>query len=174
MNSEPSSRVEASVSGRSCVTMIAVAMLALPACVQVDGGAVELSWSLRDFEGARNDCAQAGIAEIRVCWAPLADGGATGPPECTIQRTDAGLREFFRSFDCAEKRGVTRFEVPPGPNAFFVQPICVGGGEPTGPYQVPSPIVRTVATGEVVTLNQVLIIAANERCSGDACTCQAP
>lgn len=151
-----------------------VAAAALTACVQVDGGAVELSWSLRDFEGAKNDCAQSGITEIRVCWLPLADGGTSGPPECAIQRTDGGLRQLFRSFDCVEKRGVTRFEVPPGPNAFFVQPICSGGDEPTGPYQVPSPIVRTVESGQVVTLDQVLIIAANERCSGPECTCAAP
>jgi hypothetical protein len=155
------------------VTLIATAVLVSTACVQVEGGAVELSWCLRDFQGAKNDCAQSRIEQIRVCWVPVTDGGA-GPPVCTIQRTDAGLRELFDLFECSDKRGVTRFQVPTGANAFFVQPICIGGGEPTGPFQVPSPIVRTVESGQVVTLNQVLIIAANENCQGADCTCASP
>jgi len=88
-----------------------------------------------------------------------------------VSREDGGIDRLYRAFDCEQNRGVTRFEVPPGPNALFVSPLCAGGQEPTGPLSVPAPIVRTVVRGEVVTLDQILIVASNEDCTGDQCTC---
>lgn len=149
---------------------VAVAMLA-PGCVEIDGGAVELSWALRDFDGQPNDCQAARIETIRICWQPLGDGGLPDSLSCEGVRTDAGLDLLYRSFDCEQNRGVTRFEVPPGPTALFVAPLCVGSAEPTGRLTVPPPIVRTVSRGEVVTLNQILIEASNATCMDTDCTC---
>jgi hypothetical protein len=142
------------------------------ACVEIDGGAVELAWLLRDFEGEPNDCQSARIAEIRVCWQPL--GGDASLPEqneCVALATDGGRVEQFREFDCGARRGVTRFEIPGGSTSFFVEPLCQDGALPPGPYQVPPPIVRTVTNGSVVTLNQLLIVASNEQCAEENCTC---
>jgi len=156
-----------------CVIAIAAATT-LPACVEVDGGAVELSWRLRDSTGGEEPdmCTVTRVGKIRICWIPLdADAGLPSQPQCTIERLDGGFKELYRDFDCVEKRGVTRFEVPPGQNAFFVQPVCNDGRAPTGPYQVPPPIVRQVDSGAVVTLNQLLVIVTPTDCQGDACTC---
>ena len=151
-----------------CLAVIAIACAAA-GCVEIDGGAVELAWTLRDFEDDSIDCDEARIDKIRICWAPLTDGGTTTDPSCRAVVTDAGVERLYRAFECDQYRGVTRFEVPPGPTALFVAPLCAGGQEPTGPFQVPPPIVRTVVEGEVVTLNQILIIA--EDCAGTDCTC---
>ncbi len=157
-----------------CVIAIAAAGT-LPACVEVDGGAVELSWRLRDFTGEKepdNMCTLTRVGAIRICWLPLdTDAGLPDAPQCTIERLDGGFKELYRDFDCTAKRGVTRFEVPPGANAFFVQPVCANGKAPTGPYQVPPPIVRQVDSGAVVTLNQLLVIVTPTDCQGEACTC---
>lgn len=160
-----------------CVIAIAAATT-LPACVEVDGGAVELSWRLRDSTGGEDPdmCTVARVGKIRICWIPLeADAGLpSGAPQCTIERLDGGFKELYRDFDCGQRRGVTRFEVPTGPNAFFVQPVCEDGKAPTGPYQVPPPIVRQVDSGAVVTLNQLLVIVTPKGCEGDSCTCPPP
>jgi hypothetical protein len=157
------------------IAIAAAVLLAGVSCVEVEGGAVELSWRLRDVRGGDSDCALARVGTIRVCWVPVTgDAGADQMTECTIVRTDAGFSELFREFDCTEKRGVTRFEVPAGPNALFVRPVCADGQAPTGDFQVPPPIVRNVETGGVVTLNQLLIVVSADDCVGEACTCPPP
>jgi hypothetical protein len=170
MNSRLLQAVQPRVSRRLLVILIAAA--AAGGCVEIDGGAVELSWTLRDSDGKQNDCQSARIDQIRICWSPLADDASTsGTLSCQVAREDGGIERLYRAFDCEQNRGVTRFEVPPGPNALFVSPLCVGAQEPTGPFNVPAPIVRTVVKGEVVTLDQILIVASNHQCVADQCTC---
>lgn len=166
MNRRPLRSVDPRVS--RCLAVIAIACAAA-GCVEIEGGAVELSWTLRDFDGGPNECEPARIDRIRLCWTPLMDGGPGTDPECQAVVTDGGVEQRFRSFECDQYRGVTRFEVPPGPTALFVAPLCLGGAEPTGRLQVPPPIVRTVIEGEVVTLNQLLILAG--KCPGADCSC---
>jgi len=155
------------------VTAIAAGLLlAGAACVEVDGGAIELSWRLRNFEGSELSCTSANIGQVRVCWVPLGDAGSDVEAECTTLRVDGGFVEWFRDFECGLKRGVTRFEVPSGPNAIFVRPICTDGTAPVGDYQVPPPIVRNVERGGVVTLNQLLLVIEND-CGAGRCACPA-
>ncbi len=136
-------------------------------CVEIDGGAVELAWTLRDFQGDNNTCGKSEVDKVRVCWRSLGDAG-TAPSECVIIRTDGGLAGQLRDFDCSASRGVTRFEVPAGRTSLFIEPLCAGGNPARGPYQVPPPIVRTVEDGKVVTINQLLIVASNAECHTDA------
>ena len=139
-------------------------MLAASAgCIEIEGGAVELSWSLRSFDGDRVDqCASARIDEVRVCWEAVADG------------TSTGICEGSQSFPCGEENGVSGFEIDPGATAFWIEPICVDGSpaEP-GSYEVPPPIVRTVEEGNIVTLNSLLIEVAPfaSSCPDTGCTC---
>lgn len=145
-------------------------------CVGIDGGASELTWSLRTFEGepfedeekCRNKNVK--INKVRLCW-----------NEATNADTGCRLGKF-RDFDCKEETGVTLFEIEPGPTRFWIEPLC----EPRAPgadslpalpntYQVPPEIVRTVKEGEVVTLDALLIVVTDpDTCTGSECTCVRP
>jgi hypothetical protein len=133
-------------------------------CVGIDGGATELTWSLRTFEGESSDCREAKISKVRLCW-----------NEATS--TDTGCRSGkFREFDCKEETGVTLFEIEPGSMRFRVEPLCADGlVAASSTYQVPPEIVRTVREGEVVTLDALLIVVTDpESCTGAECTCVRP
>lgn len=133
-------------------------------CVGIDGGASELTWSLRTFRGESSGCEESRVEMIRLCW----NAGAEG---------DTGCRPGnFRDFACLEETGVTLFEIAPGPTRFFVQPICLdGAAAQTGTFQVPPEIVRNVREGEVVTLEALLIVVTDpDTCRGAECTCVRP
>lgn len=135
--------------------------------MDVNGGAVELSWSLRTFEGdSLEACERAGIDSIRLCWLPQTDGGGSGGGRCRPTQ--------YRAFACADESGVTRFEIPPGPTSLWIEPVCADG-LPADPntYQVPPPIVRTLEEGQVATLSSLLVaVSDNQSCTGPGCTCQ--
>jgi hypothetical protein len=146
--------------------------MAMGACVKIDGGAAELSWSLRDQGGDSIDsCATARIDAIRLCWTALEDGGSS-VPQCRPPD--------FDQFRCDDLSGVTRFEIEPGPTSLFIQPICPNGDPAAiGSYEVPPPIVRTVDDGRVVTLNSLLVVVKRTNCCVDPgdmscqiCTCR--
>lgn len=158
--------------------VVAIALFVLAAlfgnlaCVEINGGAVELSWTLRDFDGDKTDCGPARIGSIRICWQGIVgDAGLPEDPDCVAVATEAGFREQYREFDCLASRGVTRFEIPAGRTALFVEPICESGTPPQGPYQVPPPIVRVVEDGQVVTLNQLLIVVTDSAVASQDSTC---
>lgn len=146
------------------LTLIVLALTpAAAACIEIDGGAVELSWSLRSFEGDQvESCPEARIDEVRVCWQSISEG------------TSTGVCEGSQSFPCGEENGVSGFEIDPGSTAFWIEPICIDGSpaEP-GSYQVPPPIVRTVEDGNIVTLNSLLIVVTpfRDSCPDSGCTC---
>lgn len=134
-------------------------------CVQIDGGAVELSWSIRNFDGESSSCDLrttdgsndfADIDQIRICWEPVEPGGEIGVCDPMLSET----------FDCRVGHGVSGFEIAPGDTALWIEPVCEGTMvTPTvGKYEVPAPIVRDVTSGEVVTLNALLIVAAPDAC----------
>jgi hypothetical protein len=149
---------------RGALLSLAIA-LGSAGCVAIDGGAAELSWSLRSFEGKSQSCAEAGVEGIRLCWESLDDSSSTG---CRPGQ--------FRTFPCTDEAGVTGFEIPVGRTKFFAEPVCAGGAPAgAGTFQAPPPIVRTVRDGEVVTLDSLLIVVTDQdNCSGDSCTCSLP
>lgn len=152
---------------RSCFSWLPLSwLLLLSGCVDVQGGAVELSWSLRTYEGASlAPCSRADIDRVRICWDSLEDGGR---PAARCQPSQ------YRSFPCDEQSGVTRFEVPPGPASLFIEPVCLDGlPAPIGTYEVPPAIVRTIVDGEVATLSSLLMVVTdNQTCTGPGCTCR--
>jgi hypothetical protein len=128
------------------------------ACVEVNGGAVELSWSLRSFGGTRiEECDDVRIESIRLAWKAAPDGGSG----TSLEPDD------WETFPCEDSRGITEFSIPAGRQMFWILPLCPGGTSPTGDYEVPPPIVRTVTEGTVITLDALLVVA-------DASTCPAP
>jgi hypothetical protein len=170
--------VRHSVASSFAALLVAVAAVENVGCVNVSGGAAELSWSLRDSEGLSlggvitESCTEANIGEVRLCWQLLVDGGSE-LPQCRPGN--------FRDFACEDGSGVTGFTIPPGRASLFVQPIC-DSGEPAvvGSFDVPPPIVRQVEEGQVVTLNSLLIVVNRTNCcTGDPedmsctpCTCR--
>lgn len=143
---------------RVLATLLALCTTQGTHCVDIAGGASELSWELRTFEGERVSCADAKVSQIRLCWSAL-DEEATG---C----------RRFRSFSCKDLTGVTLFEIEPGPTKLYVEPICVDGqAASSGTFQGPSEIVRTVREGEVVTLGALLIAVTDPDSCGSQCTC---
>lgn len=128
------------------------------ACIEVNGGAAELSWTLRDFEGKPIDtpaCTRTNIREVRLNWKAVTDDAA-GPLE-----PDGSDR-----FTCSDNRGVTEFIIPAGRQMLWIEPICQDAITATS-YEVPPPIVRTVVQGTVITLDALLLVVDED------CTCQA-
>lgn len=149
------------------MTMIAGALLGMSsaACVDVNGGAVELSWFLISASGKVTNCGEVGIEQVRICWTPVDAAPADiGMLACSPGQT--------RDFLCTDSRGVTDFSIETGPQLFWIEPLCASG-EPraTGTYEVPPPILRSVQDGGVVTLSSLLIVdlvAGPDGCSEPA------
>lgn len=135
------------------------------ACVEVNGGAVELSWSVRTFDGDRvedscdDDDHDVHLEGIRLAWKAVEGDGDGGG---TVLEPDG-----WDEFPCSDRRGITDFRVPTDQQMLWIVPVCAGGLPATGNYQVPPPIVRTIQEGTVTTLNALLVVA-------DESTCPAP
>lgn len=168
VNSAPAPEVERPISSLAWVILLASTLLAAPGCFDVQGGAVELSWSLFDFEGDSVDCDDGDVAEVRLCWAPVGDDGAVS----TTCRSG-----FDEVFECRAERGATSFELPEGRTAFWIVPLCADGAEADpGTFQVPAPIVREVQDGKLVTLSSLAIVVSDNSemsptCGPAGCTC---
>lgn len=169
MNSSSSPRVERPVHGsraRTATALVAAALLGagIAACVDIGGGAVELSWYLLSYSGDPiGDCECAGIDQVRVCWVP--------EDEAPADATELTCAEGRRSppIPCTQNRGATDFVIDSKPHLFWIEPMQ---DEQTplapGSYEVPSPILRTVEHGSVVTLDSLLIVT-QPKCEIPAC-----
>jgi hypothetical protein len=136
--------------------MLLLAAWLLGACGQApQGGAVELSWALRDHTQGFVGCGDTAIAYMRLSWTvsgdelPVEDGGPVLP------------RYGSDSWPCNnndERHGVTGFVVPEGEAMFTVSPECALN-EPAmvAHFRAPPPIPRKVTLGEIVTLGALVI-----------------
>jgi hypothetical protein len=139
--------------------------VALAGCVPVDGGAVELSWTVRSL-GDPYGCVRevAGrvvdrIGDISLCaraCTVIVDGQCVGDAVCPV-----------RSWPCERLMGATRFEIVAGRKELWIEVGCPDGTPAN--VVVPEPVVRDIADGEVTQLNALLItVPAN----GVACVVQ--
>src|SRR5688572_16198192 len=97
------------------------------ACVEVNGGAVELSWSVRNFAGDRvgDDCQNLDrrkgplvhVDRIRLAWKAAENGGDAADME----------PDGSADFPCGDGRGITRFSIPAGRQMLWIVPICADG-----------------------------------------------
>jgi hypothetical protein len=123
--------------------LVLAAAIATGGCVPIDGGAVELRWTIRDESGCSrdnndscvNDCGQARIT--RVTLVAELDSGE-------VRRLD---------FACDAGYGSSDFALPAGRHLFYIEP----GGPGATDAVVPDPISAQVHQGEVTDL-QVLVI----------------
>jgi hypothetical protein len=123
------------------------------ACTEVSGGAVEISWNLRNVDGSGVSC---GFAEVEFIRLNILDDFGAG----------------YVEFPCTDERGVTRFDLAPGDAELWLSPACESTLDPIA-YRAPPPIVRTITEGEVITLDTQLIeVRAGNCLPEDPCTCQ--
>ncbi len=125
-------------------------------CVEVNGGAVELAWTVRPADGREDvECARDTdiIEEVWLCaraCTVIVDGQCTGETTCPVQ-----------SFPCEGFRGTTKFEITSGRKELWIEVKCAGGTP--ADVIVPEPILRDIADGEVTQLNAVLITVPVDR-----------
>ncbi|HTR50770.1 MAG TPA: hypothetical protein VMJ10_08700 [Kofleriaceae bacterium] len=143
-------------------------------CTTANGGAVDLSWTLRPQSGTTDpnipspfvDCGLKGNDSTT----PLA-----GPVEWIELDWAVGAVTGQRTFCCYLEHGVTTFDLPQGTASLSVVPLC-GDGNPAedGTYVAPAPVLRSVTEGATITLGAVELIvdvASNETdCSGGSGT----
>lgn len=144
------------------ITLALVSALAA-SCAQVDGGAVELSWTLRPASSSLTDkfvsCnatidnVQFEVAEVRLDWEPV-----SGEPGST-------------AWPCDDSHGVTKFELPTGDTLLTVTPICATGPAAPDTYIAPAPERRTVIAGDTVSLGAVELVLQVSSCDQQPCIC---
>ncbi len=142
-------------------------MIGISACVEIGGGAAELSWSIRAPDGSASACNlrersgadRPDIVEVALCWETFVPG-----QEVSL----ACNRDRREVFECTRSRGATQFRIDSGTTALWVEPLC-SDGQPLEPglVEVPAPLVRDVGNGQVVTLDALLIVADAQACVRD-------
>jgi hypothetical protein len=137
---------------RACIVPMATSLSLLGACNEVTG--VDLSWSLERFDGRRVEtCLEARVEKIRLTWG----------------EGDNDHEDWF----CEDRNAVTRRDVPPGPALLSVEPMCFdGNAADKTTYEAPAPLAREIVSGQVVTLNTILIMVQAECDGSRPCTCE--
>jgi hypothetical protein len=108
-------------------------------CVDINGGAVEVRWEIRQADGDQTSCGDTKVAEVVLCARPVEGGPAT-----------------CRYWPCTEYQGTTAFSIEPGRYALSIAPRCATG---IPNANVPAPILRDITNGNVTELNTLLIEA---------------
>lgn len=128
-----------------------------PACIDVQGGALEGGWVINAAaNGLRINCACAQLKWVRFALDP-ADGG-----------DDPCAEDDRCRFPCAAETGTTGFVIPEGSYGISVIPLDAEG-VPVGPAEgvvAPAPSQRGVRAGELTSLGVSLLTAAHDRLAG--------
>lgn len=135
--------------------------LLLAGCIDVNGGAVELSWKLRPassslpdkFVDCESDLLIAPVTRIRLDW-------------------EVGDRSGFESWRCSDNHGVTGFDLPVGQALLWVTPECAGEAADPATYTAPAPEARKVILGDTVSLGAVEIVVQVSYCGQQPCICE--
>jgi hypothetical protein len=115
--------------------------------VAINGGAVELAWTVRTEDARPTDCVKQGIMTVSLCvrdCTQMLDGVCTGETQCP-----------FVSFPCARLHGATPFSITPGQKELWITATCANGAVAGG--RVPESVLRDVTEGDVTQLNALLI-----------------
>lgn len=131
-------------------------------CVDINGGAVELSWKLRPRSSPLED-------KFVDC-----DSGQPGTQPVARMRLNWSVDGLpgFDEWPCEDSHGVTGFELPDGTALLSVQPICAGDVALPASYIAPPAERRTVNTGDTVSLGAIELIVTVSSCDAAACICE--
>ncbi|HEY4175441.1 MAG TPA: hypothetical protein VGM90_01355 [Kofleriaceae bacterium] len=141
---------------------ISALLLGCASCVQVDGGAVELSWKLRPAASTLED-------KFVGC-----DSGQPGTNPVTRIRLDwdVGGVVGTRAWRCDDNHGVTGFDLPEGDALLSIVPECAEGPASETTYTSPAPVRRRVISGDTVSLGAVEIVLQVSYCGQQPCICE--
>jgi hypothetical protein len=156
---------------------VAIATLCLPvhACDLGNGGAAELSWSLRPASSA---------VPQKFVGCDAQDSG--GNPIRSIKQIrlhwQVGTASCSHAWPCEANHGATGFEIPQGIADLRLTLECgdpdPGDGacaedDPAVPetYIAPAIVQREVVRGQAVTLGAVEVVVSSAACPGAPCTC---
>lgn len=157
---------------RLVVALLGLAACAVPACVPIDGGAVEISWIVvaPDGRGITNcGCADPAIAKVRLVLRGVG-GAIDGATPC------AGKAQC--DFACQRQTGATAFDIPPtGPGeSYEVSVVAVdgtGNEVPQSSIMTPAPILYQVAKGQPTEVQAFTLVApCAPSCNGSVCSPQ--
>jgi hypothetical protein len=133
------------------VTALGAALLA--ACLEIDGGAVEVAWVLRSYDEKALRCREAEppIARIRLVVTPF------GSPDEDLCAAGTLVQ---CAFECEGGVGTSAFDIPPGDYLFSLQ-AETEDGSPLGPGEVvvPAPLLRSIVRGEITDLGVWQVVA---------------
>jgi hypothetical protein len=143
----------------------------IPACVQINGGAVEISWLVvaSGTGGIITDCscAQPAIAKVRLVL--VGKGGS-------IDGTTPCAGQAQCDFPCQNQTGATAFDIPPTGTgeSYNASLVAVGadGSELAG-IMAPDPILLQVVKGQPTEVGAFALTATcAPACSGNVCAPQ--
>jgi hypothetical protein len=125
------------------------------ACVEVNGGAVEVSWVVRSPAGGGItdcSCAQPAITTVRLVLRGV--GGAIHDATPCAGRAQC-------DFPCQRQTGATPFDIRatlPG-ERYEVSVVAVAGGAELPEVTAPAPILREVVTGQPTEVEAFQLVA---------------
>jgi hypothetical protein len=154
-------------SALATTTVIACLAGLIPACVQIDGGAVEISWVVVAPDGrAITDCSCASPAIAKVRLSLVGVGG-------DIDGIDACAGQAQCDFPCQRQTGSTRFDIKPTQNGemYSVSVVALGAdGNPLPGVTTPAPILRQVVFGQPTEVEAFALVAGcSATCNGSVC-----
>ncbi len=126
------------------------------ACVEIDGGAVEVSWVIRSPSGAGITdcgCAEPAIATVRLVLTGV-KGTLEGATPC------AGRAQC--DFPCQRQTGATPFDIRetlPG-ESYEVSVVAVADGVVLTEVTTPAPILREVVRAQPTEVEAFQLVAA--------------
>ena len=131
----------------------------LAACVEIDGGAVEISWVIRSEAGsAITDCgcASPSIAKVRLGCCIGDRGRASTAPHPVPEQAQC-------DFPCARQTGSTPFNIPETHGTERYAGLRRGAWEPTAAscseVMTPAPILREVVRGQPTEVESMQLVA---------------
>jgi hypothetical protein len=128
----------------------------LATCVEIDGGAVEISWVIRSQSGsAITDCgcASPSIGKVRLVLRGL--GGA-------IQDATPCAGQAQCDFPCSRQTGSTKFNIQEtrGGERYQVSVVAIGvDGSELTQVMTPAPILREVVRGQPTEVESMQLVA---------------
>jgi hypothetical protein len=150
---------------------MAVAASFIPACVPINGGAVEISWLITadGTGGIITDCscADPAIAKVRLVLVGVG-GSIDGATPC------AGKAQC--DFPCQNQTGATAFDIPPTGTgeSYEVSAVAVGtDGTELSQIMTPAPTLLQVVQGQPAEVSAFNLVApCAQSCSGNVCAPQ--
>src|SRR3972149_6976577 len=136
----------------AAVGPLGASLMIMTGCIDVNGGAVELSWTIRAVGGDQRQ---------RHCQ-DASGHGPIGAVRLVANQVECGAGCAERRpapWACDDYHGTTRFEIPEGKWSLAIAVQCQNGTDATEPgVRVPDPIVRDIRFGEVAQLNALIIL----------------